>query len=795
MTTVARVFETLEYGPAPEAAGPAQQWLESHGRNFGLFVNGQWIKPQAGESFETINPATTEPLARVAQGAAGDVDRAVQAARAALPGWAGLSDHARSRHLYALARAVQKHARLLAVLESLDNGKPIRETRDLDIPLVARHFYHHAGWAQLRSSEFAGCGPVGVVGQIIPWNFPLLMVAWKVAPALAAGNTIVLKPAEFTSLTALCFAELAHQAGLPAGVLNVVTGDGRTGAALVDHADVDKIAFTGSTEVGRAIRKATAGSGKKLTLELGGKSPFIVFEDADLDSVVEGVVDAIWFNQGQVCCAGSRLLVQEGIADRLVAKLRARMEKLRVGPPLDKAVDMGAIVAPVQLERIRKLVEQGKAEGATMWQPSWACPTEGYFYPPTLFTDVSPAATVAQVEIFGPVLVSMTFRTPSEAVALANNTPFGLAASVWTENINLALDIAPKLKAGVVWVNSTNLFDAASGFGGYRESGFGREGGREGMWEYLKTKDVVSGESSPPTPAPAAARSEPPTTHHDLPAIDRTPKLFIGGKQVRPDQTYARAIVAPDGRAVGEVGEGSRKDIRNAVEAAHAAGGWARGAGHLRAQILYYIAENLATRSTEFAARIAAMTGDAARARAEVEASLARLFTYAAWADKWDGAVHGVPFRGVTLAMHEPVGVVGVAAPDEFPLLGFLSLVAPLVATGNTVVAVPSERHPLAATDFYAVLETSDVPDGVINIVTGPRDPLARVLAEHFDVEGLWYAGPRAEIKAIEEAAAGNMKRTWALAARDWLDPARGEGREFLRHATEVKNIWIPYGE
>src|SRR5881275_2082716 len=304
--------------------------------------------------------------------------------------------------------------------------------------------------------------------------------------AVSGGNTVVLKPAEFTPLTALCLAEIAHQAGLPPGVLNVVTGDGRTGGLLVAHGDVDKIAFTGSTEVGRIIRQATAGSGKKLSLELGGKSPFLVFDDADLDSVVEGVVDAIWFNQGQVCCAGSRLLAHEGIAERLVTKLRARMEKLRVGPPLDKAIDMGAIVAPVQLERIRSLVNTGVEEGATMWQPSWACPTEGYFYPPTLFTNVSPAATIAQVEIFGPVLVSMTFRTPAEAVELANNTPYGLAASVWTENINLALDVAPKIKAGVVWINCTNLFDAASGFGGYRESGFGREGGKEGMWEYVR---------------------------------------------------------------------------------------------------------------------------------------------------------------------------------------------------------------------------------------------------------------------------------------------------------------------
>src|SRR5438874_1999985 len=724
MTTVAKLFETMEYGPAPESDAPALEWIKQHDNGrFGHFINGMWASPSEGTYFETINPATKAVLARVAQGSKADIDAAVAAANAAAPGWAGLPAHARARYLYALAREVQRHSRLLAVLESLDNGKPIRETRDLDIPLVARHFYHHAGWAQLRDTEFPGYVPVGVVGQIIPWNFPLLMVAWQVAPALAAGNTVILKPAEFTPLTALCFAEISHAAGLPAGVFNVVTGDGATGKHLVEHPGVQKIAFTGSTEVGRIIRKATAGSGKKLTLELGGKSPFIVFQDADLDSVVEGVVDAIWFNQGQVCCAGSRLLVQEGIADRLTQKLRARMEKLRVGSPLDKAVDMGAIVAPVQLERIRGLVERGVEEGAKMWQPSWACPTDGYFYPPTLFTDVSPAATIAQVEIFGPVLVSMTFRTPKEAVELANNTPFGLAASVWTENINLALDVAPKLKAGVVWINSTNLFDAAAGFGGYRESGFGREGGREGMWEYLDLRIADGGlrdESSQPTlPGRANAQSAIANPQSDLPPIDRTYKLFIGGKQVRPDQGYSRKIVALDGRVLGEVAEGNRKDVRNAVEAAHAAEGWGRGSGHMRAQILYFIAENLATRAEEFAARVG---------RAEVDASIARLFTYAAWADKWDGAVHHTPIRGVTLAMNEPVGVLGIAAPNEFPLLGFVSLVVPAIAVGNTVIVVPSETQALAATEFYTVLETSDVTDGVINVIRGWKDALGRVV-------------------------------------------------------------------
>jgi aldehyde dehydrogenase (NAD+) len=799
MTSVLEIFESLDYGPAPESNKEALSWLGSHERVFGHFIGGRWTRP--GTTFDVANPATREPLARVTQGTNSDVDAAVGAARAALPGWRALSPHARARWLYALARGVQKHSRLLAVLESMDNGKSIRETRDIDIPLVARHFYHHAGWAQLLHAEFPGYEGVGVVGQIIPWNFPLLMLAWKVAPALAAGCTVVLKPAEFTPLTALLFAELAGNVGLPPGVLNVLTGDGDTGKLLVDHPDVDKIAFTGSTEVGRAIRRATAGSGKKLSLELGGKSPFIVFDDADLDSVVEGVVDAIWFNQGQVCCAGSRLLAQEGIASKLEHKLRTRMEKLRIGSSLDKAVDMGAIVAPVQLERIRGLVRQGVEEGARMWQPSWACPTDGYFYPPTLFTDVSPSSTIAQVEIFGPVLVSMTFRTPEEAVALANNTPYGLAASVWTENINLALDVAPKLKSGVVWVNSTNLFDAAAGFGGYRESGFGREGGREGMYEYLTSGEWrLTGDDS--CGAPAAKfqpnQTDSPSPTHDSPPVDRTPKLFIAGKQARPDSGYTRRILTPDGALAGEVGDGNRKDIRNAVEAAHAAyRTWSRSTGHQRGQILYYIAENLAVRADEFGRRIGQMTGcstdDAGR---EVDAAISRLFTYAAWADKYDGAVHSVPIRGVAIAMNEPIGVLGLACPENAPLLGLVSLVAPAISVGNTVVALPSESYPLSATDFYSVLETSDLPAGVINIVTGAKDPLAKVLAEHDDVDGIWYFGSRKGVQAVEFASASNMKRTWAAWSEpDWLDPRHAEGREFLRQATQVKNVWVPYGE
>src|SRR5437870_201981 len=484
--SIAEKFAAMEYGPAPEDAKEALTWLDRHSRRFGHFINGAWREPFAREYFDTTDPSTGERLASVAQGSSADIDAAVQAARAAFPKWQSITPHARARYMYALARQVQKHSRRLAVLETMDNGKPIRESRDIDIPLVARHFYYHAGWAQLLPQEFPDYTACGVVGQIIPWNFPLLMLAWKIAPALATGNTVVLKPAEFTPLTALAFAEICQEIGLPPGVVNIVTGDGSTGEALVKHPDVDKIAFTGSTEVGRAIRSATAQSHKRLSLELGGKSPFIIFEDADLDSAVEGLVDGIWLNQGQVCCAGSRLLVQESVAEVLIAKVRDRMSTLRVGPPLDKAIDIGAIVARVQLERIQRLVDQGIAEGATCWQPSLPMPSRGLYFPPTLLSNVHPASVVAQEEIFGPVVAAMPFRTPREAVELANNTVYGLAACVWSESINVSLHVAAQLKAGVVWVNCTNLFDAACGFGGYRESGFGREGGREGLREYLE---------------------------------------------------------------------------------------------------------------------------------------------------------------------------------------------------------------------------------------------------------------------------------------------------------------------
>ncbi len=792
--SIAEKFLAMEYGPAPEDPKEALTWLDRHGRRFGHFIDGAWRPPVEGVFFDSTDPATGEKIATVSQGSAADIDAAVQAARKAFPKWQSLTPHARARYLYAMARAVQRHSRRLAVLETIDNGKPIRESRDIDIPLVARHFYHHAGWAQLIESEFPEYVPCGVVGQIIPWNFPLLMLAWKIAPALATGNTLVLKPAEFTPLTALAFAEICQEISLPPGVVNIVTGDGSTGEALVKHADVDKIAFTGSTEVGRAIRRATAQSHKRLSLELGGKSPFIIFEDADLDSAVEGLVDGIWFNQGEVCCAGSRLLMQESIAEALIEKVRDRMSTLRVGPPLDKAIDIGAIVAPVQLDRIRRLVDQGVAEGATCWQPQIEMPSRGLYFPPTLLSNVHPTSIVAQQEIFGPVLTAMTFRTPAEGVELANNTVYGLAACVWSESINVALQVAAQLKAGVVWVNCTNLFDASCGFGGYRESGYGREGGREGLLEYLEPswfKHAPALRAVERLPGDSPGRQQQTES-----AIDRTVKLYIGGKQVRPDSGYSIEVRGGNGELLGEAPLGNRKDIRNAVEAARKAATWARTTAHNRAQVLYYMAENLSLRRDEIARRLAAVVGEIQAAK-EVTAGIERIFSYAAWADKFDGAVHNPPFRTIAIAMNEPLGTVGIICPNEAPLLGLLSLVLPLLALGNTAVVVPSETYPLVIGDLYQVFDTSDLPGGAVNVVTGCTSQLLKTLAEHDDVDAIWCFADEASAVAAKSFSVGNLKQVFTNEGRsiDWFNAKQGEGRWFLRHATQVKNIWVPYGE
>jgi len=481
---MAKQSSTFEYAPAPESRS-----IVDIKPSYGLFVNGEFVDGH-GKSFKTISPSTEEVLAEIAEADEADVDTAVKAARRAFRTWGRMPGGERAKYLYRIARIIQERGREIAVLESIDNGKPIKETRDVDVPIAAAHFFYYAGWADKLQYAGYGSTPLGVAGQVIPWNFPLLMLAWKIAPALACGNTVVLKPAETTPLTALLFAEICQQADLPPGVVNIITGAGATGQALVSHPDVDKVAFTGSTAVGRAIAKSVAGSHKKVTLELGGKAANIVFDDAPIDQAVEGIVNGIFFNQGHVCCAGSRLLVQESVFDDVLDRLKRRMSTLRLGDPLDKNTDIGAINSGEQLTRIRELAGVGDAEGAERWEVACDLPTKGFWFPPTLFTGVSQAHRIAREEIFGPVLSVLTFRTPSEAVEKANNTPYGLSAGVWTDKGSRILHMANKLRAGVVWANTFNKFDPSSPFGGYKESGYGREGGRHGLAAYLKGGDL-----------------------------------------------------------------------------------------------------------------------------------------------------------------------------------------------------------------------------------------------------------------------------------------------------------------
>ncbi len=787
MSKIISNFKKIKYGPSPEDSKEVMQWIKNLPNPNHNFIGGEWKKSSSKKNLISINPGNNKKLFNLTVSSKKDVDIAVKAAKKAFNSWSKISSYERSKYLYSIARLIQKHSRFLSVLETIDNGKPIRETRDIDIPLVARHFYYHAGWT--KKSLNNDKKPVGVVGQIIPWNFPLLMLSWKIAPAIACGNTIVLKPAEYTSLTALFFAELCKKAKIPKGVINIITGDGNTGKELVNHPLVDKLAFTGSTEVGKKIISSVANTDKKLTMELGGKSPFIVFEDSDLDSAIEGVVDAIYFNQGQVCCAGSKLLVQESIEKKFIKKLKSRMEKLRVGNPLDKSIDIGAIVAPVQLKRINNLVNKGIKEGAKMWQPSWSCPTNGLFYPPTLFTDVTPASHIAQIEIFGPVLTSLTFRTPEEAVKLANNTEYGLAASIWTENINLAMDIAPKIKAGVIWINSTNLFDASVGFGGYKESGFGREGGEEGIRSYtlnsLPTRTIKNYKNN--------------NISTNKLKIDRTPKLYIGGKQKRPDGGYSYPVYSSNGKNfICDVARSNRKDVRDSVEVASKALN-NKLSNFNRSQILYYFAENLEQREKNFLDLLITLKGVPRNLAKKVfSLSCERIFYYAAMADKFEGQVHNPPIRGMTLALKENFGVMATILSDHDPLLSLITTISSVFASGNTHIVVPGEKTSLLATEIYQVLDTSDFPSGYINILTSKEDELISTLSKHENIDCIWYFGNSKKSRSnIITNSISNLKRFWCPYEKniDWTNDSQTFLDEFLHQSTQIKNIWIPYGE
>ena len=757
---------------------------------YGLMIAGKERDARDGAVFATIDPSNGAQIAEVASAGLADVDDAVAAARAAFEGgWRDLNPTTRAKYVFRIARLLQDRAREFAVLESIDGGKPIREARDVDVPLAAAHFFYHAGWADKLDLAMPGLAarPVGVVGQIIPWNFPLLMAAWKIAPAIACGNTVVLKPAETTPLTALLLAELIAEADLPPGVVNVVTGAGPTGAALASHPGIDKVAFTGSTGVGKAIRRALAGTDTRLTLELGGKGAHVVFEDAAIDQAIEGIVDGIFFNQGHVCCAGSRLLVQESVADEVLSRLRRRVELLRVGNPLDKNTDVGAINSHAQLVRIREFVDSAVNEGCDVFQPHGPLPETGFWFPPTIVSGVGGSERIAREEVFGPVLTVQTFRTEAEAVAKANSTAFGLSAGVWTEKGSRILWMARRLRAGVVWANSFNQFDPSSPFGGMRQSGFGREGGRHGLAEYL---DFSPSTGSPATAAaPAVDLGTPPppgTAHLD---VRKTYKLFIGGAFPRSESGRTMAVHDAAGGLLAHVALASRKDARDAVRAARGAQeSWEARTAYNRGQILYRLAEVIEGRREQFAGELAAVGLDPGRANADVASAIDACMFWAGFADKLDQLVGGVnPVAGpfLNLSTPEPQGVCALACADGGGLAGIIGLVAPALMAGNAVVALAGGQATLVMSTLGEVVATSDVPAGVVNLLTGDHATLLPWLAGHDDVDLLDLSGaPAALIADLEGRSAESVKRV-----------TRTDGAQNVLTAsafTEIKTVWHP---
>jgi aldehyde dehydrogenase (NAD+) len=770
-----------EYSPAPESPS-----IVSIDDTYGLFIGGKFVDPASGEYFKTINPATEEVLAAFAVAGEQDVDAAVGAARAAFEDWRALEPAERGRYLFRIARIIQERSRELAVLESINGGKPIKESRDVDVPLTAAHFFYYAGWADKLEYALPGRGasPVGVCGQIIPWNFPLLMLAWKIAPALATGNTVVLKPAETTPLTALHFAGICEQADLPPGVVNIITGAGDTGAALVRHPDVDKIAFTGSTEVGKEIQRSLAGSAKRLTLELGGKAANIVFDDAALDQAIEGVVNGIFFNQGHVCCAGSRLLIQESIADRLLPKLKRRLSLLRVGDPLDKNTDIGAINSRDQLNKIKRLVEVGVDEGAELYQPPCEIPDKGFWFPPTVFTGVSQSHRIAQEEIFGPVLSVLTFRTPEEAVEKANNTPYGLSAGVWTEKGSRILWMADRLKAGVVWANTFNRFDPTSPFGGYKESGFGREGGRHGLEPYVRMTEPAAPKGTSPRAQSRPDRRKP---AEDIGSsrVRKTYKLFIGGKFPRSESRRSYEAIGADGSFLTNAVRASRKDVRDAVAAARSAlTKWAGATAYNRGQVLYRIAEMLESRRDELEYEVQRAEGEAG---SQVDDAVESFVHYAGWTDKLAqvaGNLNPVAGDYFNITSPEPSGIAAIVCPEVPSLAGLVERIPPALCSGDVLVVLASERHPLPAVTLAECLATADVPAGVVNILTGRKDELVPVLASHLDIDVLDVTGiEESMLRDAEEAAAGNVKRIVRPGPR---------GPEAVTAFMDMKTVWHP---
>lgn len=711
---IMEIFETMEYGPVLESASQARSWLQEQ-QPFQLFIGGQWSTPVAGHYADALYPVTGEVLASVAVAEPDDVEQAVASAVSALSAWGSARAQTRARYLYALSRHIQQHAALLALLETLDSGRVLRESRG-ELAQAARVFSYYAGQAQLAESVYAGELTSGVVVLCATVAQPFLQLVQQLAPVLAAGNTVVIKPARHASLAVLKFAEIVQAVDLPAGVVNVLTGDDDTlTQVLTSHTALASVVFSGTKAAGSALRKRLVGSGTNVQLSVVTRTPFVVFEDADLDSVVEGVVDAAWSNQGSLSAAATNLLVQENVATALVGKLRARIETLRSGDPLDRTTDLSSIIPDGAIDALPPLLAQASKERLQYWQPSWA--EQGTGFPPTIFFDVAPASQLTQSEIPGPALLVSTFRDLKEALGLLGTFGNGQTVSIWSENINVALDAASQLKVEAVWINSVNLQDSAVALNG------------TDLYDYTR---------------PAWLTGE---------ALSAATAGHTQNKQTSG---------------------GSLADLRSAVAAAKKASSWSERTTQARAQVLYALAENLAVRETDFAQRIAEQTGrDHADAIKEVQASIARLFSYAAWAETFAGSTRRLPEQTLVMETVESLGIIGVVTPDAYPLLGLISLIAPAIAMGNTVVAIPARQASLVVADLYPLLESAHVPAGVINIVTGDRDVLSKDLAGLRELAAFWYCGS---------------------AHPDWFNTAQSEGRTFLRAATRIKHIWLPYG-
>lgn len=772
--SVREEYDSMAYGDAPESAAEALAWLVDQGDRFGQFINGTFGAPRAG--FDAVNPANGEVLATLSAATQEDLDSAVSAAGKAQRKWAGMGGAGRARHLDALARVVANNARLCAVIEVLDTGRPIGAVRDHDVTQVERQFQHHASLARLIESELPGRAPLGVCAAILPSRMPLAVLARKLAPALAAGNSVIAKPSQWASLSALLFADLCRQAGLPKGVVNILTGDAAVGESLACHEGTDMVGFAGSLTAGRALRRATAGAGKVLSLEMDAADSFVVFDDADLDSAIEAL--AVSYDSPH------RLLVQESVAERFHQKLRNRMENLRIGDPLDRCTDIGAMANPAGRGRMADLIARA---GGDLFVPTRPSPG-GQYHRPALITGLAPADPAMHLDIRGPVAVAMSFRTPQEAVQLINNTGHAGAVSLWSETLSLVLDLAPRLAAGVVWINATGLTDAAAPQGGLREAGFGRDGGWDGLAHH-------TGTNGKPRPLP---RIEPFASTNGAAASAEAPgvtdaTLFIAGRQVRPGG-YCRNVHDKAGRILGQVAQAGTSDVGAAVGAAHNAADWSRRSGRDRARALLAMSHALTTRKDDLSHLINDLTGGRGGEK-EVDTAIERLCSYAARADTIAARAPGVAMHGLAVAARAPVGVIGAICPDEAPLLGLVSVLAPILAMGNRAVLVASEAYPLVAPELSLIFECLQMPPGAVNLLTGSHADLAPAMARHMEIDALWCFSSSDLSAMIERESAEAMKRTWVNDghARDWFG-AEGEDPAFLDRASMIRTIWLPAG-